>query len=193
MLTCINSCNCQASFRKQVVSSPTPDKETEAQRLRDLSKVTQLVVSDGLRTGTNRGTQILPDSSAALILPGTYIPYNCSDFPCSPHSGRYNVGCTKRVGLFHSDRSKLQKTGATTHNRRRASKASLPTLTKDTKKQVRRLSELEAPLSQVPTNFPSLLAQDTSVPFLLLTSVYSAMFSFLITCQIKPSPSPCVC
>ncbi|XP_008053926.1 polyhomeotic-like protein 2 [Carlito syrichta] len=48
---------------------------------------------------------------------------------------RYNVGCTKRVGLFHSDRSKLQKVGATTHNRRRASKASLPTLTKDTKKQ----------------------------------------------------------
>ncbi|KAM5269400.1 polyhomeotic-like protein 2 isoform 3-T4 [Hipposideros larvatus] len=48
---------------------------------------------------------------------------------------RYNVGCTKRVGLFHTDRSKLQKAGATTHNRRRASKASLPTLTKDTKKQ----------------------------------------------------------
>ncbi|XP_058574150.1 polyhomeotic-like protein 2 isoform X4 [Neofelis nebulosa] len=48
---------------------------------------------------------------------------------------RYNVGCTKRVGLFHSDRSKLQKAGATTHNRRRASKASLPPLTKDTKKQ----------------------------------------------------------
>ncbi|KAL1776783.1 polyhomeotic 2 isoform X1 [Sigmodon hispidus] len=48
---------------------------------------------------------------------------------------RYNVGCTKRVGLFHSDRSKLQKAGPTTHNRRRASKASLPTLTKDTKKQ----------------------------------------------------------
>ncbi|XP_047649109.1 polyhomeotic-like protein 2 isoform X2 [Phacochoerus africanus] len=48
---------------------------------------------------------------------------------------RYNVGCTKRVGLFHSDRSKLQKAGAATHNRRRASKTSLPTLTKDTKKQ----------------------------------------------------------
>ncbi|XP_004614329.2 polyhomeotic-like protein 2 isoform X1 [Sorex araneus] len=48
---------------------------------------------------------------------------------------RYNVGCTKRVGLFHSDRSKLQKAATTTHNRRRASKASLPTLTKDTKKQ----------------------------------------------------------
>ncbi|XP_051688018.2 polyhomeotic-like protein 2 isoform X6 [Oryctolagus cuniculus] len=48
---------------------------------------------------------------------------------------RYNVGCTKRVGLFHSDRSKLQKAGTTAHSRRRASKASLPTLTKDTKKQ----------------------------------------------------------
>lgn len=47
------------------------------------------------------------------------------------------MGCTKRVGLFHSDRSKLQKAGAATHNRRRASKASLPPLTKDTKKQVR--------------------------------------------------------
>lgn len=46
------------------------------------------------------------------------------------------MGCTKRVGLFHSDRSKLQKAGTTTHNRRRASKASLPALTKDTKKQV---------------------------------------------------------
>ncbi|KAK7808841.1 hypothetical protein U0070_018763 [Myodes glareolus] len=52
-----------------------------------------------------------------------------------PKHSRYNVGCTKRVGLFHSDRSKLQKAGTTTHNRRRASKASLPTLTKDTKKQ----------------------------------------------------------
>ncbi|XP_043847628.1 polyhomeotic-like protein 2 isoform X2 [Dromiciops gliroides] len=48
---------------------------------------------------------------------------------------RYNVGCTKRVGLFHSDRSKLQKPGATPHNRRRASKASLPALPKDAKKQ----------------------------------------------------------
>ncbi|MXQ99468.1 hypothetical protein E5288_WYG009256 [Bos mutus] len=48
---------------------------------------------------------------------------------------RYNVGCTKRVGLFHSDQSKLQKVGAMTHNRCQASKASLPTLTKDTKKQ----------------------------------------------------------
>ena len=37
--------------------------------------------------------------------------------------------------LFHSDQSKLQKAGATIHNRSRASKASLPTLTMDTKKQ----------------------------------------------------------
>ena len=48
---------------------------------------------------------------------------------------RYNKGCTKRVGLFHSDRSKVQKVGAMTYNHRQASKASLPTLTKDTKKQ----------------------------------------------------------
>ncbi|XP_068934536.1 polyhomeotic-like protein 2 isoform X2 [Petaurus breviceps papuanus] len=48
---------------------------------------------------------------------------------------RYNVGCTKRVGLFHSDRSKLQKPGAAPHNRRRATKASLPALPKDAKKQ----------------------------------------------------------
>ncbi|XP_059540923.1 polyhomeotic-like protein 2 [Myotis daubentonii] len=44
---------------------------------------------------------------------------------------RYTVGCTKRVGLLHSGRSKLQRAGATAHNRRRASKASLPTLTKE--------------------------------------------------------------
>ncbi|OXB60725.1 hypothetical protein ASZ78_006088 [Callipepla squamata] len=48
---------------------------------------------------------------------------------------RYNVGCTKRVGLFHPDRSKLQKPGGPPHGRRRACK--VPTLSKDTKKQVR--------------------------------------------------------
>uniref|UniRef100_A0A8C2T5H9 Polyhomeotic homolog 2 n=1 Tax=Coturnix japonica TaxID=93934 RepID=A0A8C2T5H9_COTJA len=46
---------------------------------------------------------------------------------------RYNVGCTKRVGLFHPDRSKLQKPGVPPHGRRRACK--VPTLSKDTKKQ----------------------------------------------------------
>ncbi|XP_030363954.1 polyhomeotic-like protein 2 isoform X1 [Strigops habroptila] len=48
---------------------------------------------------------------------------------------RYNVGCTKRVGLFHPDRSKLQKPGGPPHGRRRACKGTLPALSKDTKKQ----------------------------------------------------------
>ncbi|EMP27724.1 Polyhomeotic-like protein 2 [Chelonia mydas] len=48
---------------------------------------------------------------------------------------RYNVGCTKRVGLFHPDRSKLQKPGAAAHGRRRTCKGALPVLSKDTKKQ----------------------------------------------------------
>lgn len=49
---------------------------------------------------------------------------------------RYNVGCTKRVGLFHPDRSKLQKPGGPPHGRRRTCKGTLPPLSKDTKKQV---------------------------------------------------------
>ncbi|XP_029434516.1 polyhomeotic-like protein 2 isoform X2 [Rhinatrema bivittatum] len=48
---------------------------------------------------------------------------------------RYNVGCTKRVGLFHPDRSKLQKTGVAKHGRRRALKGGLQNLSKDSKKQ----------------------------------------------------------
>ncbi|NXF81609.1 PHC2 protein, partial [Sclerurus mexicanus] len=35
---------------------------------------------------------------------------------------RYNVGCTKRVGLFHPDRTKLQKPGGPPHGRRRSCK-----------------------------------------------------------------------
>uniref|UniRef100_A0A8C5IL08 FCS-type domain-containing protein n=1 Tax=Junco hyemalis TaxID=40217 RepID=A0A8C5IL08_JUNHY len=50
---------------------------------------------------------------------------------------RYNVGCTKRVGLFHPDRSKLQKPGGPPHGRRRSCKGTLPPLSKDSKKQVR--------------------------------------------------------
>ncbi|XP_060615120.2 polyhomeotic-like protein 2 isoform X2 [Anolis sagrei] len=49
---------------------------------------------------------------------------------------RYNVGCTKRVGLFHPDRNKPPKQSATPHNRRRNSKTSLPVLGKESKKQV---------------------------------------------------------
>uniref|UniRef100_H9G8N9 Polyhomeotic homolog 2 n=1 Tax=Anolis carolinensis TaxID=28377 RepID=H9G8N9_ANOCA len=45
---------------------------------------------------------------------------------------RYNVGCTKRVGLFHPDRNKPPKQSATPHNRRRNSK---PALGKESKKQ----------------------------------------------------------
>ncbi|XP_023802487.1 polyhomeotic-like protein 2 isoform X1 [Cyanistes caeruleus] len=48
---------------------------------------------------------------------------------------RYNVGCTKRVGLFHPDRSKLQKPGGPPHGRRRSCKGTLPPLSKDSKKQ----------------------------------------------------------
>lgn len=47
------------------------------------------------------------------------------------------MGCTKRVGLFHPDRSKLQKPSGPPHGRRRACKGPLPPLGKDTKKQVR--------------------------------------------------------
>uniref|UniRef100_A0ACB8EDQ9 Polyhomeotic-like protein 2 n=1 Tax=Sphaerodactylus townsendi TaxID=933632 RepID=A0ACB8EDQ9_9SAUR len=48
---------------------------------------------------------------------------------------RYNVGCTKRVGLFHPDRSKLQKPSAPSHGRRRTCKSALPPLSKENKKQ----------------------------------------------------------
>ncbi|XP_015270176.1 PREDICTED: polyhomeotic-like protein 2 isoform X2 [Gekko japonicus] len=48
---------------------------------------------------------------------------------------RYNVGCTKRVGLFHPDRSKLQKPSTPSHGRRRTCKSTLPPLSKETKKQ----------------------------------------------------------
>lgn len=95
----------------------------------------------GLGAERGDGLRFCPLPWLLLTLPGAPLPCGCPDSPCCPDSGRYNVGCTKRVGLFHSDRSKLQKAGATTHNRRRASKTSLPTLTKDTKKQVRRLAE----------------------------------------------------
>ncbi|XP_072282302.1 polyhomeotic-like protein 2 isoform X1 [Pyxicephalus adspersus] len=49
---------------------------------------------------------------------------------------RYNVGCTKRVGLFHPDRSKLQKSGGPKHTRRRSRKSSLTDHTTDYIKQV---------------------------------------------------------
>ncbi|MBN3325662.1 PHC2 protein, partial [Atractosteus spatula] len=48
---------------------------------------------------------------------------------------RYNVGCTKRVGLFHPDRSKNAKSDGPKHRRRRSRKGSLQNLNKETKKQ----------------------------------------------------------
>ncbi|XP_078235041.1 polyhomeotic-like protein 2 isoform X1 [Pogona vitticeps] len=59
---------------------------------------------------------------------------------------RYNVGCTKRVGLFHPDRSKLQKPNTPQHNRRRTCKSALPPLNKESKKQ--------APVSLPPSSGP---------------------------------------
>ncbi|XP_060114978.1 polyhomeotic-like protein 2 isoform X1 [Heteronotia binoei] len=59
---------------------------------------------------------------------------------------RYNVGCTKRVGLFHPDRSKLQKPSTPSHGRRRTSKSTLPPLSKENKKQ--------APASLTPSSGP---------------------------------------
>ncbi|XP_066547670.1 polyhomeotic-like protein 2 isoform X3 [Amia ocellicauda] len=49
---------------------------------------------------------------------------------------RYNVGCTKRVGLFHPDRSKnTAKSDGPKHRRRRSRKGSLQSLNKEVKKQ----------------------------------------------------------
>lgn len=52
------------------------------------------------------------------------------------------MGCTKRVGLFHPDRNKLQKPGGPPHGRRRSCKGTLPPLSKDSKKQVRGIRSL---------------------------------------------------
>ncbi|KAM6435488.1 polyhomeotic-like protein 2 isoform 2-T2 [Liasis olivaceus] len=59
---------------------------------------------------------------------------------------RYNVGCTKRVGLFHPDRSKLQKPSTPSHCRRRPCKGALPPLSKESKKP--------APASLPPSSGP---------------------------------------
>ncbi|XP_075047169.1 polyhomeotic-like protein 2 isoform X2 [Mixophyes fleayi] len=49
---------------------------------------------------------------------------------------RYNVGCTKRVGLFHPDRSKLQKARLPKDACRRSRKGGLQSLGTDTMKQM---------------------------------------------------------
>ncbi|XP_075133942.1 polyhomeotic-like protein 2 isoform X2 [Leptodactylus fuscus] len=60
---------------------------------------------------------------------------------------RYNVGCTKRVGLFHPDRSKLQKPAGAKHSRRRSRKNNLQSPSTESTKQV---PEPITPISMTP-------------------------------------------
>lgn len=64
-----------------MVSSPTPDGKTEV--LSNLSRFTQPVLSDRLRIGTSRQTQILP-LSCCYSSWGPWAPCNFPDLPCSP-------------------------------------------------------------------------------------------------------------
>ncbi|CAH2318572.1 polyhomeotic 2 isoform X1 [Pelobates cultripes] len=65
---------------------------------------------------------------------------------------RYNVGCTKRVGLFHPDRSKVQK--GPKHTRRKQRKGSLRNLNTESKKQ---LPVSITPLNTIPLSVSSAL------------------------------------
>ncbi|XP_041128829.1 polyhomeotic-like protein 2 isoform X4 [Polyodon spathula] len=68
---------------------------------------------------------------------------------------RYNVGCTKRVGLFHPDRSKsTPKSDGPKHRRRRSRKSSLQHLNQETQKQQpATLQSLGGPVSSpLPSN-----------------------------------------
>ncbi|MGH0120132.1 UNVERIFIED_CONTAM: hypothetical protein FKN15_065293, partial [Acipenser sinensis] len=68
---------------------------------------------------------------------------------------RYNVGCTKRVGLFHPDRSKsTPKSDGPKHRRRRSRKSSLQHLNKEAQKQQpAKLQSLGGPVSSpLPSN-----------------------------------------
>ncbi|KAG8431810.1 hypothetical protein GDO86_019859 [Hymenochirus boettgeri] len=67
---------------------------------------------------------------------------------------RYNVGCTKRVGLFHPDRSKLQKPAGTKHGRRSSQKGGMQRISTETKKQL--------PVSIIPMS-PGMLSAPTAL------------------------------
>ncbi|XP_041424509.1 polyhomeotic-like protein 2 isoform X4 [Xenopus laevis] len=71
---------------------------------------------------------------------------------------RYNVGCTKRVGLFHPDRSKLQKPTVAKHARRRSRKTPLQTVGADPKKQAAPVT----PMNPGPIPSPSALKLSNS-------------------------------
>ncbi|CAN2387953.1 Polyhomeotic homolog 2 (Drosophila) [Pristimantis euphronides] len=72
---------------------------------------------------------------------------------------RYNVGCTKRVGLFHPDRSKLQKPGGAKHSRRRSRKGTLQSPSTESTLQ---MSEPITPISMTPLTTTSNLKHGNS-------------------------------
>ncbi|KAG8569597.1 hypothetical protein GDO81_014474 [Engystomops pustulosus] len=70
---------------------------------------------------------------------------------------RYNVGCTKRVGLFHPDRSKIQKPAAAKHSRRRKSNLQSPS-----PERAVQMSEPITPISMTPLTTTSNLKHSHS-------------------------------
>ncbi|XP_066462321.1 polyhomeotic-like protein 2 isoform X2 [Eleutherodactylus coqui] len=72
---------------------------------------------------------------------------------------RYNVGCTKRVGLFHPDRNKLQKPGGAKHSRRRSRKISAQSPSTESTMQ---MTEPITPISMTPLTTSSNLKHGNS-------------------------------
>ncbi|XP_069803044.1 polyhomeotic-like protein 2 isoform X2 [Dendropsophus ebraccatus] len=72
---------------------------------------------------------------------------------------RYNVGCTKRVGLFHPDRSKLQKPAAGKHSRQRSRKNNVQSPSTENTMQ---MSEPITPISVTPLTTTSNLKHSNS-------------------------------
>ncbi|XP_040279871.1 polyhomeotic-like protein 2 isoform X2 [Bufo bufo] len=72
---------------------------------------------------------------------------------------RYNVGCTKRVGLFHPDRSKLQKPAGAKHSWRRSRKGNLQSPGTESTMQI---SEPITPISITPQTTTSNLKHSNS-------------------------------
>ncbi|XP_073426212.1 polyhomeotic-like protein 2 [Dendrobates tinctorius] len=72
---------------------------------------------------------------------------------------RYNVGCTKRVGLFHPDRSKLQKPVVAKPQRRRSRKRNLQSPSEE---RMMLMSETITPISVTPLTTTSNLNHNNS-------------------------------
>lgn len=77
---------------------------------------------------------------------------------------RYNVGCTKRVGLFHPDRSKLQKPVGAKHPRRRSRKSNLQSpSTENTMQMPEPITPISlTPLTTTAANLKHSNSQDSS-------------------------------